>query len=179
MSTTKYEQVMAYLAEFYTDPHDECMTERSWSLQTGGYGQVRTPNRGMQQVHNIALRSVWPKPPGKMCSVKGVWTRELQAAHGPCNNPECYNPWHLSWKTPAENQADRLRDGTDSRGEKHGQAKLTDEQVLEIYDLAWHSERTLKSIGAQFGVWYSTVWKIKHGSRWAHITGHVREECTA
>ena len=179
MSTTKYEEVMAYLAEFYTDPHDECMTERSWSLQTAGYGQVLTPNRGRQLVHVIALTSVWPKPPGKVCSIKGVWTRELQAAHGPCHNPECYNPRHLSWKTRAENQADRLRDGTDNRGMKHNTAKLTDAQVLEIYDLAWHSSFSYREIASQFGVTPAHVSNLKHGSRWAHLTGHVREECTA
>ena len=170
MTTTKYEDLMGYLSEFHTDPHDECMTERSWSLQTAGYGQVGTPNRGKQLVHVIALTSVWPKPPGKMCSIKGVWTRELQAAHGPCHNPECYNPWHLSWKTAAENNADKLRDGTDQRGTKNNNAKLTDAQVLQMHDLAWQSGRTLRSIGEQFGVEAGRVHKIKHGRSWSHLT---------
>ena len=124
----------------------------------------------MQCVHNIALRTVWPKPPGKMCSIKGVWTRELQAAHGLCHNRECYNPRHLSWKTRAENNADKLRDGTDNRGMKHNLAKLTDEQVLEAYDLAWHSDLTQREIGKQFGVSQRSVSDIKHGRRWSHLT---------
>ena len=170
MSATRYTELMGYLSEFHTDPHDECMTERSWSLQSNGYGRVWTPNRGMQCVHNIALRTVWPKPPGKMCSIKGVWTRELQAAHGLCHNRECYNPRHLSWKTRAENNADKLRDGTDNRGMKHNLAKLTDEQVLEAYDLAWHSDLTQREIGKQFGVSQRSVSDIKHGRRWSHLT---------
>lgn len=171
MSTTKYEELMGYLAEFHTDPHDECMTEGSWSLTSDGYGRVQVPTRGYKQrVHNIALRTVWPMPPGKVCSVKQVFNTKLEAAHGPCHNRLCYNPRHLSWRTRAENSADRNRDGTDARGEKNGRAKLTEEQVVQIYDLAWHSGREQRSIGEQFGVAWSTVQKIKHGKIWSHIT---------
>ena len=175
MSTTKHEELMGYLAEWHADPHDKCMTEGSWAL-TNGYGQVRDPTRGsMQKVHNIALRSVWPMPPGKMCSIRQVFDTTLEAAHGPCNNRACYNPSHLTWKTSAENKADKLQDGTDNRGEKHNMAKLTEEQVLEIYDLAWHSSFSQRKIASQFGVNHRTVWDIKHGRSWAHHTGHVSE----
>lgn len=176
MSTTKYEELQGYLAEWHADPHDECMTEGSWRPNNRGYGMVRVPTLGfMQSVHSIALRSVWPMPPGKMCSIKQVFDTKLDAAHGPCNNRGCYNPRHLSWKTRAENQADKLQDGTDNRGEKHNMAKLTEEQVLEIYDLAWHSDLTQLEIAKRYEVGQQAVSNIMHGRRWAHLTGHVRE----
>lgn len=58
-------------------------------------------------------------------------------AHAPviCHNPSCCNPSHLSEKTKSENQADRLIDGTASRGEKNGSAKLSWEKVFQIREL--------------------------------------------
>ena len=177
MSVTKHEELMGYLAEWHADPHDECMTEGSWRINNTGHGSVGVPGRGVVNTHVLALQSVWPKPPGKVCTVSGEWVAEIQAAHGPCHNPACYNPQHLSWRTIRENSADRRRDNSipDRKGSKHPLARLTEEQVLEIYDLAWHSSFLQQEIASQFGVTQSQVWNIKHGRKWAHLTGHVRE----
>jgi hypothetical protein len=52
-------------------------------------------------------------------------TPEHEAAHN-CGkgHDACIAPGHLEWKTPAENQADRLIHGTHSRGKRCGKAKL-------------------------------------------------------
>ena len=49
-----------------------------------------------------------------------------------CHNPQCVNPDHLYAGTRSDNQMDRVKDGTSNRGERHGNSKLTEEQVLEI-----------------------------------------------
>jgi len=49
-----------------------------------------------------------------------------------CHNPKCVNPDHLYAGTRSENQMDRVKDGTSNRGERHGNSKLTEEQVRKI-----------------------------------------------
>lgn len=55
----------------------------------------------------------------------------FQARHT-CNNPICVNPRHLRWGSWAQNQADRVVAGTDNRGSRNGQAKLSESDVREI-----------------------------------------------
>ena len=76
--------------------------------------------RKRMSVHRlIALAFFGPRPKG------------MQVAHG-------RNGWldnsvgNLSYKTPAHNKADELRDGTRYRGDKHHASKLTSSQWLEL-----------------------------------------------
>lgn len=55
----------------------------------------------------------------------------LEAAHS-CGVRKCCNPRHVRWATAAENEQDKLDHGTTTRGERHGQSRLTEDQVLEI-----------------------------------------------
>lgn len=49
-----------------------------------------------------------------------------------CHNPLCVNPEHIYAGTRSDNQMDRVKDRTSNRGERHGNSKLTEEQVKEI-----------------------------------------------
>lgn len=88
-----------------------------------------------------------------------------QAAHS-CGNGHlaCINPRHLSWKTPADNQADRIAHGTANRGSKHGLAKLNESQVIEI--MALKGTRPLNDIAETYGVTFQTISDIYRGRRW-------------
>lgn len=82
-----------------------------------------------------------------------------QTAHGdgdPLNN----RPNNLRWATQAENQADRILHGTSNRGERHGMAKLTSDQVGEIRS----AKGSQTAIAAMYDVHQVTVSRIKRGT---------------
>ena len=83
-----------------------------------------------------------------------------------CRNKNCVRPEHLEVGTYAENAADRIRDGTDARGEKHYRAKLTTEQVLQIRERAIENHSKL---AREFGVAQSMIHNIVNRRRWNHI----------
>ena len=103
-----------------------------------------------------------------------------EIAHGPaptskhegahlCGNGHsgCINPDHLSWKTRKENEDDKLAHGTRLNGDRHPQAKLTEDQAREILSLKGKVPKT--KIAAKFGISYGAVRDIHKRRRWAHL----------
>lgn len=88
----------------------------------------------------------------------------MHAAHS-CGNRICVNKRHLRWDTPQGNEADKLIHGTRTRGERHGQSKLSEADVLAIR-AATGSQR---DISVQFGIAQQTVSDIKIGRRWSWL----------
>lgn len=102
----------------------------------------------------------------------------LEAFVGPCpekcecahrdGNPKNNKLSNLRWATPKENQADRIRHGTDIRGEDHKNAKLTEMDVRNI-KRARIRGNTYRSIAAIYGVSHPLIIRIVQGRAWAHI----------
>lgn len=86
-----------------------------------------------------------------------------------CDNPGCVNPAHLWLGTNADNSADMVAKGRSARlkGEKHGNNKLTGDQVLEIRRL--YPEHTMKELAAMFGVSGALVCRIVNRKIWKHL----------
>ena len=124
-----------------------------FGVSSHGYGSV-TWDGSRVLAHRLALMLHTVEDP------KG-----RQALHGPCHNPRCCNPLHLSWGTAKENAADRLRDGTDRRGEKSATAKLTEADVILIRKDA----RPQRAIAQSYGISQSAVWMIKTKKSWEHV----------
>jgi hypothetical protein len=81
---------------------DECIR---WphAHDRDGYGQLWSNGRKVG-VHILACeRAHGPRPEG------------TEVAHS-CHVPDCINPRHLSWKTHAENNHDKIANGTSSTG---------------------------------------------------------------
>ena len=69
---------------------------------------------------------------------------------------------NLRWDTKKANQADRVKHGTMSFGEKNHASKLTEEQVESIR----RDGRRQAVIAREYGIVQQTVSKIKLGHRW-------------
>lgn len=74
---------------------------------------------------------------------------------------------NLAWGTKAENEADKIVHGTVRRGSAHGQARLTESQVLAIR----RDPRLLRVIAEEYGVSMSAIHHITSGRRWEHVEG--------
>lgn len=129
-----------------------------------GYGQINTAPRGKKTLaHRISCQRKNGPPP----------SLRHQAAHS-CGmgHMGCVAPWHLSWKTPAENQADRKSHGTHLEGPSHPQAKLSEADMRKILSLSGRVSH--QEIARQMGVSQSLVSKVVRGERCVGRAAHPR-----
>ncbi len=94
----------------------------------------------------------------------GPIPKGLQVLHK-CDNPWCTNPEHLWLGTNADNHADKLAKGRQSKGRVVNTCKLTEDQVLEIRA----TDDTYEALGRKYGVYGTTIAKIKERRSWKHI----------
>jgi len=93
---------------------------------------------------------------------------EHESAHSCGKGHEgCVHPGHLRWDTPAGNAADRLIHGTDCRGEKNVNAKLTVDAVRYIRRM--RGVLLQRELAEMFGVDNSTVGKVQRRNWWAWL----------
>lgn len=79
-----------------------------------------------------------------------------------CDNPPCVRPDHLVAGTHVENAEDMLDRGRHipPRGEKNGQAKLTEEDVRRIRQICAKKEMTQTEVATLFGVSTAAITSI-------------------
>jgi hypothetical protein len=96
----------------------------------------------------------------------GVAPAGKEVAHSD-GNPGNNVPANLSWKTRAENHADKRAHGTHRQGERIPWAKLTAEKVHEIRPLL--AEMTDSAISRRYGVTPAAITHIRSGRNWKHV----------
>lgn len=138
------------------EPNSGCLL---WlGAATNGYGVVYAEGR-----RHSAHRAAWmlrngPIPSGKVICHK-------------CDVPGCINPDHLFLGTHADNVADKVAKGRQTRGERHSTARLTEDQAREII----FSGERIRDIAARFGILPQEAYRIRIGERWAHLG--ARPDC--
>ena len=140
------------------------------TMASNGYGRFQL-DRKSRWAHRVAYQfAVSPIPEG------------LCVLHR-CDNPPCVNPEHLFLGTQQDNLADMVAKGRNQkgdrhssrlhperlcRGERHGQAKLTEASVLTIR-AAYRAGGRVGQLARQFGVARQTITDILRNRRWTHL----------
>jgi len=87
-----------------------------------------------------------------------------------CDVRSCVNPEHLFIGTDQENKDDMVAKGRQSRGEDHGPAELTTEQVQRI-DALLRDGLSHTRIARMFSIDRCAVAHIEYGRTWGWLTG--------
>lgn len=140
---------------------DKCL-EWSGALDIYGYGAL-TIERKVYKAHRFIYELLFGKLPSN-----------ISVCHR-CDNPKCVNPNHLWAGTHAENMKDMVSKGrlTKNRaiGERSGQSKITEKDVLEIRRIFRPYSRKFgaPALGKRFGIAPTQVKNIIHRRNWKHI----------
>jgi transposase len=142
-------------------PHEDLCLFCCWpwmgKRRREGYGIISIDGK-----ERLAHRQSWALHHGVSYPPSRLIIRHL------CHWPPCCNPAHLASGTVKDNTQDRIRAGRTHEGEKHPNAKLTDEQARTIYALCLEGISP-DVIAAQFGVSRATIFHISRHHTWTHV----------
>ena len=127
-----------------------------WTACTNqdGYGRFRYLGRTVK-AHRYAAGMVdWPPE---------IVTRHI------CNVPACVNPEHLTFGSQADNMSDMVEADRQAKGTDNGNAKLTEEQVIEIRRRYADGGVAQRPLAAEYGVHQPLISDIVRRKRWKHL----------
>jgi len=152
-ATSKREPLAFYRDVVLKYEGDECLIW-PYAKTHAGYAQLYRCGK-VGYVSRFVCADIYGPPP----------SNRHHAAHS-CGNGHsaCVAKGHLFWKTPADNIADKIDHGTDQRGARNHQSKLTENDVREIRSL--RGAMTQKDIAAKFGITSSNVCLIQRRKNW-------------
>jgi len=143
-----------FLAKVCPDPASGCWLWQGMVRE--GYGEVSLDGRKLR-----AHRLAW-------MLFRGEIAPGMVVCHK-CDVRACVNPEHLFLGTPAENSQDMLNKGRNSRGERHHNAKLTEDQVSRIKAMLAENRLYISEIAREFDVTPSAIRSIKQGRTWRGV----------
>lgn len=131
-----------------------------WTAGTknAGYGYFALPGKKLVLSHRLSFQLA-----------NGVELDSEKHVCHRCDRPSCVNPSHLFVGTHKQNMDDRDSKMRQPYGEKNGQARLTESQVLEIREIGRSIPQT--AVAKKFGISRAAVGDILSGRRWKHVGG--------
>lgn len=148
---------LAWITALVDYKGSDCITDWPFWKNPDGYAGIYFRGEQMAAARALCILANGPPP-----------TPAHEVCHN-CGNGHlsCLNPHHLRWGTRAENAADRVIHGTDHRGEKHPQAKLTAAQVVEIRAMRGTVSQVI--LAKIYGVSQSAISGIQRRTRWPSL----------
>jgi hypothetical protein len=131
---------------------DECLPF-PYATGSHGYGEAWVGGERFSAHVFVCTQKHGPRP-----------SEDHEVVHS-CTTKQCVNGCHIRWDTHAVNMTDKVRDGTNLRGEAHPGAKLDAATVIKIRE-AEESQRVIAEI---YNVCQQTVSDIKARKRWAWL----------
>lgn len=146
-----------FMNKVMPEPNTGCwLWVGAWRKHVLGYGEIRF-NKKKIFAHRFSYQFF-----------KGPIPEGMLVCHS-CDVPSCVNPDHLFLGTPADNSRDSVRKGRMPRGENHGMAKLTENQVRGIIKKL-DARVPFKVVSSEYGVTVATLENIRYRGSWEHIT---------
>lgn len=153
--------------KYSTRLSDEECWEWTRSKSDRGYGQIRV-GRKMVVASRFSYQLHF-----------GEFQEDLFVCHK-CDNRACVNPGHLFLGTQKANMEDAVSKNRHAFGTRNGQAKLTNESVLEICILYLTGKWSTYKIAKHIGISQSVVKGVLSGTAWQHlILPDLREKLDA
>lgn len=153
-STCRYEKPLVRLLKNASTNEQECLLFAG-ARNSDGYGNIKFEGE-QWRAHRLSWHlQRGPIPAG------------LDVLHICKKCRACVNIDHLYLGTVEDNTKDRMEQGHQAKGEAHGNAELTVEQVIEIRKLK--GKQTLAVTAEQFGVSINCIRDVWHRNTWDHI----------
>lgn len=156
-------------ASYIPEPNSGCWLWLGAERGSNGYGSIVVQGKRV-----VAHRYAFERFIGPLAGAAIVCHK--------CDNPACVNPSHLFLGTLQSNSDDKVAKGRQARGallalaqqnckrrgEKNGNSKLTEVDVLSIFS----SADPQRKIAASFGITQAMVSSIKTRKAWRWLTNN-------